>query len=240
MAPPAHRPLTPILLLTLLHSVSSSPSSPPFIFPPSKAHCTSGSAQSQPYLYPPSDIHCTMHTPPSTTLQCDVPSHPLYKFFFRISDATIHCSPSTTTTDCTLDYTLDFTLPAVFALGFTATALCGVLLAAAMYMAVGRVMHGYYESLKRIQREQEKEEEEIKALYSMIPPLPRGYGSFGRRLDVIGGWDGSFSSLVGMEEAHTEGVHDGGEADDSPSGGQKARVAGGKGWDGWQDELYFG
>eukprot|EP00177_Eucheuma_denticulatum_P003935 GFKZ01007114.1.p1 GENE.GFKZ01007114.1~~GFKZ01007114.1.p1 ORF type:complete len:247 (-),score=34.50 GFKZ01007114.1:244-984(-) len=246
MAPLPKASLALILSFLLLFPSTSSQSAP-LVFPPSKTHCSGGTAQSQTIFYPHAPIHCTRQLSASTSLHCTVPSFSFYTFFFRINNANVICPSSPSAPDfhehienCILRYELDFTVPAVFVLGFTATALCGVMLAAAMYLAVGRVMRGYYESVRRVQRKRDKEEEEYNALYSMVPPLPQGYGSFGRRLDVIGGWDGSFSSLLGLEDGLEEGECDGGGEKGKDEMLKKGEGGRGAGWEGWQDDLYLG
>lgn len=142
--------------------------------------------------------------------------------FLRVHHARVHCDgPADGVVDktlCSLDYWLEFSLLAVFLAGFAATALCGTCIALAMYLAVLRMMAGYnlvHDAQGRYMGKGMPREEEKLPLFQVeksaskpepVPSAtdeyylanPLGYGSFGRKLEVIGGFSGSFSSLVGM------------------------------------------
>lgn len=166
----------------------------------------------------------------------------LYRAFLRIHHARVHCEAVkgviADSTLCTLDYYLDYTMLAVFLLGFVATALCGGLVAMAIYVALGKVMKDY-QAMNRVGRDLirmgarvrdddftdwkggRREDEhafcsspmedpmdipvrkltadELRAIYT----TPSGYGSFGRKLEVVGDFCGSFTTQTDVEQSTT-------------------------------------
>lgn len=196
------------------------------VFKTTQQHCVGGSAQEHFFLFPSAPVTCEKVNEAATLKasrwSCRL-SGALVAAFLRVHHARVHCDGVADgvvdKTLCSLDYWLDYSLLAVFLLGFAATALCGTCIAIAMYLAVLRMMAGYNELVndgqrryigKGILREEEKLPLfQVENSVSKPVPVPNaadecylakplGYGSFGRKLEVIGGFSGSFSSLVEM------------------------------------------
>lgn len=213
------------------------------VFRTQQQHCIGGNAHDRHMMYPSTSVTCVKKNKADSLRgarwNCYT-SSVLYRAFLRIHHARVHCEVEEgdriDTGLCKLHYYLDFTVLTVIMLGFMATALCGGLVAMAMYVALGRVMKEYYgydgvqrrfvtkggkvvEKTARMRKGCGKEEglafcsvpmgtpmdiplerdmraEELRAICA----TPPGYGSFGRKLEVVGDFCGSFTSLVDFEQ----------------------------------------
>lgn len=213
------------------------------VFRTQQQHCIGGNAHDRHMMYPSTLVTCVKKNEASSVKSARwdcYTSSVLYRAFLRIHHARVHCEANESgvvdSALCKLDYYLDFTMFTVFMLGFVATALCGGLVAMAMYVALGRVMKEYYayngvgrSFMKRggrgvrkdvgmgkergredglmfcsvpmsspmdVPMERDTRAEELRALYA----TPPGYGSFGRKLEIVGDFCGSFTSLADLEQ----------------------------------------